>query len=206
MTIEERKERFFKFKGCVGVACAECPYNYTTSGQYCREAIHEDAVELLKHETLKREAAEEVARTIKSMDDAATIAEAMKPKVYAAPLYPSDRDEIRELVRVKTEVSDISAHFIQEINELCAELNILAATIGKLEQVTKGTDPAGKDDDEDALVEAVNVCVADVIAEAADVHNYLFVLGFDHLFTSWPDDRDHKLARWANRLNGVSDE
>lgn len=206
MTIEERKERFFKFKGCVGVACAECPYNYTTSGQYCREAIHEDAVELLKHETLKREAAEEVARTIKSMDDAATIAEAMKPKVYAAPLYPSDRDEIRELVRVKTEVSDISAHFIQEINELCAELNILAATIGKLEQVTKGTDPVGKDDDEDALVEAVNVCVADVIAEAADVHNYLFVLGFDHLFTSWPDDRDHKLARWANRLNGVSDE
>lgn len=204
MTIEERKERFYNFHGCTATVCDDCVYHGGRG--LCADRITEDARELLKHETLKREAAEEVARTIKSMDDAATIAEAMKPKVYAAPLYPSDRDEIRELVRVKTEVSDISAHFIQEINELCAELNILAATIGKLEQVTKGTDPAGKDDDEDALVEAVNVCVADVIAEAADVHNYLFVLGFDHLFTSWPDDRDHKLARWANRLNGVSDE
>ena len=204
MTLEERKERFYNFHGCTATVCDDCVYHGGRG--LCADRITEDARELLKHETLKREAAEEVARTIKSMDDAATIAEAMKPKVYAAPLYPSDRDEIRELVRVKTEVSDISAHFIQEINELCAELNILAATIGKLEQVTKGTDPAGKDDDEDALVEAVNVCVADVIAEAADVHNYLFVLGFDHLFTSWPDDRDHKLARWANRLNGVSDE
>lgn len=204
MTIEERKERFYNFHGCTATVCDDCVYHGGRG--LCADRITEDARELLKHETLKREAAEEVARTLKSMDDAATIAEAMKPKVYAAPLYPSDRDEIRELVRVKTEVSDISAHFIQEINELCAELNILAATIGKLEQVTKGTDPVGKDDDEDALVEAVNVCVADVIAEAADVHNYLFVLGFDHLFTSWPDDRDHKLARWANRLNGVSDE
>lgn len=204
MTLEERKERFYNFHGCTATVCDDCVYHGGRG--LCADRITEDARELLKHETLKREAAEEVARTIKSMDDAATIAEAMKPKVYAAPLYPSDRDEIRELVRVKTEVSDISAHFIQEINELCAELNILAATIGKLEQVTKGTDPAGKDDDEDALVEAVNVCVADVIAEAADVHNYLFVLGFDHLFASWPDDRDHKLARWANRLNGVSDE
>lgn len=203
MTLEERAERFYNFPGCLGTACAECSYHGCAP---CKDAIHEDAVELLKHETLKREAAEEAARTLKSMDDAATIAEAMKPRVYEAPLYPSDRDEIRELVRVKTEVADISAHFIQEINELCAELNGLAATIGKLEQVTKGTDPAGKDDDEDALVEAVNVCVADVIAEAADVHNYLFVLGFDRMFTSWPDDRDHKLARWANRLNGVSDE
>lgn len=204
MTIEERKERFYNFHGCTATVCDDCVYHGGRG--LCADRITEDARELLKHETLKREAAEEVARTLKSMDDAATIAEAMKPKVYAAPLYPSDRDEIRELVRVKTEVSDISAHFIQEINELCAELNILAATIGKLEQVTKGTDPVGKDDDEDALVEAVNVCVADVIAEAADVHNYLFVLGFDRMFTSWPDDRDHKLARWANRLNGVSDE
>jgi len=204
MTIEERKERFYNFHGCTATVCDDCVYHGGRG--LCADRITEDARAILKHETLKREAAEEVARTIKSMDDAATIAEAMKPKVYAAPLYPSDRDEIRELVRVKTEVSDISAHFIQEINELCAELNILAATIGKLEQVTKGTDPVGKAADEDALVEAVNVCVADVIAEAADVHNYLFVLGFDHLFTSWPDDRDHKLARWANRLNGVSDE
>ena len=204
MTIEERKERFYNFHGCTATVCDDCVYHGGRG--LCADRITEDARAILKHETLKREAAEEVARTIKSMDDAATIAEAIKPKVYAAPLYPSDRDEIRELVRVKTEVSDISAHFIQEINELCAELNILAATIGKLEQVTKGTDPVGKDDDEDALVEAVNVCVADVIAEAADVHNYLFVLGFDRMFTSWPDDRDHKLARWANRLNGVSDK
>ena len=203
MTLEERAERFYNFPGCLGTACAECSYHGCGP---CKDAIHEDAVELLKHETLKREAAEEVARTLKSMDDAATIAEAMKPRVYEAPLDPEEREQIRELVRVKTEVSDISAHFIQEINEFCTELNILAATIGKLEQVTKGTDPVGKDDDEDALVEAVNVCVAAAIHEAADVHNYLFVLGFDRFFTSWPDDRDHKLARWANRLNGVSDE
>lgn len=204
MTIEERKERFYNFHGCTATVCDDCVYHGGRG--LCADRITEDARELLKHETLKREAAEEVARIIKSMDDAATIAEAMKPRVYEAPLYPADRDEIRELVRVKTEVSDISAHFIQEINELCAELNRLAAAIGKLEQVTKGADPVGKDDDADALVETVNVCVADVIEEAADVHNYLFVLGFDRLFTSWPDDRDHKLARWANRLNGVSDE
>lgn len=204
MTIEERAERFYNFPGCLGTACAECSYHGCGP---CKDAIHEDAVELLKHETLKREAAEEVARTLKRLDDAATIAESMKPKVYAAPLYPSDRDEIRELVRVKTEVADLSAHFIQEINELCVELNSLAAVVGKLEQVTKGTDPVGKDDnDADALVETVNVCVADVAEEAADVLNYLFVLGLDRFFTSWPDDRDHKLARWANRLNGVSDE
>lgn len=204
MTIEERKERFYNFHGCTATVCDDCVYHGGRG--LCADRITEDARELLKEETLRAETAEEVARVLKSMDDAATIAEAIKPRVYEAPLYSSERDEIRELVRVKTEVSDISAHFIQEINELCAELNILAATIGKLEQVTKGTDPAGKDDDEDALVEAVNVCVADVIAEAADVHNYLFVLGFDRFFTSWPDDRDHKLARWANRLNGVSDE
>ena len=206
MTLEERKERFFNFHGCTATVCDDCVYHGGRG--LCADRITEDARELLKHETLKREAAEEVARTIKSMDDAATIAEAMKPKVYAAPLYPSDRDEIRELVRVKTEVSDISAHFIQEINELCAELNILAATIGKLEQVTKGTDPVGKDDDEDALVEAVNVCVADVIAEAADVINYLWVTGqIDNGYHAEIEGiRNEKLARWANRLNGVSDE
>lgn len=193
MTLEERKERFFKFEGCLGVACYECSYDPNhTGGRDCREIIHEDAKMIMKHM-----AGEEAIKTI---------VEEKKPRVYEAPLDPEEREQIRELVRVKTEVADISAHFIQEINELCAELNLLAATIGKLEQVTKGTDPVGKDDDEDALVEAVNVCVADVIAEAADVHNYLFVLGFDHMFTSWPDDRDHKLVRWANRLNGVSDE
>lgn len=193
MTLEERKERFFNFHGCTATVCDDCVYHGGRG--LCADRITEDARAILKDMADKQ-----TEETIK------TIVEENKPRVYEAPLYPSDRDEIRELVRVKTEVSDISAHFIQEINELCAELNILAATIGKLEQVTKGTDPAGKDDDEDALVEAVNVSVANVIAEAADVHNYLFVLGFDHLFTSWPDDRDHKLARWANRLNGVSDE
>lgn len=213
MTLEERAERFYNFPGCLGTACAECSYHGCGP---CKDAIHEDAVELLKHETLKREAAEEVAHTLKRMDDAAKIAEnedikefeaTIRPIKFETPLTMKEREQIKELIRVKTEVPDISAHFIQEINELCVELNSLAAVVGKLEQVTKGTDPVGKDDnDADALVEAVNVSVADVIAEAADVHNYLFVLGFDHLFTSWPDDRDHKLARWANRLNGVSDE
>ena len=190
MTLEERKERFFNFHGCTATVCDDCVYHGGRG--LCADRITEDAKMIMKHM-----AGEESIKTI---------VEEKKPRVYEAPLDPEEREQIRELVRVKTEVADISAHFIQEINELCAELNILAATIGKLEQVTKGTDPAGKDDDEDALVEAVNVCVADVIAEAADVHNYLFVLGFDRFFTSWPDDRDHKLARWANRLNGVSDE
>ena len=208
MTIEERKERFFKFKGCVGVACAECPYNYTTSGQYCREAIHEDAVELLKHETLKREAAEEVARTLKSMDDAATIAEAIKPHKYETPLTGEDRERIKELIRVKTEVPDLSAHFIQEINELCAELNGLAATIGKLEQLVKGTDPVKKELTDDELIEAMTVSVADICTEAADVINYLWVTGqIDNGYHAEIEGiRNEKLARWANRLNGVSDE
>ena len=192
MTIEERKERFSKFGGCRAMVCSECVYKTVNN---CQDDIYEDAKAIMK----------DMAN--KNLDDSLKrIREENKPHKYETPLTGEDRERIKELIRVKTEVPDLSAHFIQEINELCAELNILAATIGKLEQVTKGTDPVGKDDDEDALVEAVNVCVADVIAEAADVHNYLFVLGFDRMFTSWPDDRDHKLARWANRLNGVSDE
>ena len=194
MTLEERKERFFNFHGCTATVCDDCVYHGGRG--LCADRITEDARAILKDMADKQ-----TEETIK------TIVEEKKPRVYEAPLYPSDRDEIRELVRVKTEVSDISAHFIQEINELCAELNILAATIGKLEQVTKGTDPVGKDDnDADALVETVNVCVADVAEEAADVLNYLFVLGLDDFLKSWPDTKDEKLARWANRLNGVSDE
>lgn len=193
MTLEERAERFYNFHGCTATVCDDCVYHGGRG--LCADRITEDARAIIKDMADKHLG-----------DEIKTIVEEKKPRVYEAPLDPEEREQIRELVRVKTEVPDISAHFIQEINELCAELNILAATIGKLEQVTKGTDPVGKDDDEDALVEAVNVCVADVIAEAADVHNYLFVLGFDHLFASWPDDRDHKLARWLNRLNGVSDE
>ena len=206
MTLEERKERFFNFHGCTATVCDDCVYHGGRG--LCADRITEDARELLKHETLKREAAEEVARTIKSMDDAATIAEAIKPKVYAAPLYPSDRDEIRELVRVKTEVSDISAHFIQEINELCAELNGLAATIGKLEQLVKGTDPVEKELTDSELIEAITVSVANVCTEAADVINYLWVTGqIDNGYHAEIEGiRNEKLARWANRLNGVSDE
>ena len=190
MTLEERKERFYNFHGCTATVCDDCVYHGGRG--LCADRITEDAKAIMKD--------------MEENEDIKEFEATIRPIKYETPLTGKDREQIKELIRVKTEVSDISAHFIQEINELCAELNILAATIGKLEQVTKGTDPAGKDDDEDALVEAVNVCVADVIAEAADVHNYLFVLGFDRFFTSWPDDRDHKLARWANRLNGVSDE
>ena len=193
MTLEERKERFYNFHGCTATVCDDCVYHGGRG--LCADRITEDARAIMKDMEDKHLG-----------DDIKTIIEDNRPPVFKAPLSAEDRGLILEIIRLKTEVPDLSAHFIQEINELCAELNILAATIGKLEQVTKGTDPVGKDDDEDALVEAVNVCVADVIAEAADVHNYLFVLGFDRFFTSWPDDRDHKLARWANRLNGVSDE
>ena len=190
MTLEERKERFFNFHGCTATVCDDCVYHGGRG--LCADRITEDARAIMKD--------------MEENEDIKAFEATIRPIKFETPLTGKDREQIKELIRVKTEVPDLSAHFIQEINELCTELNILAATIGKLEQVTKGTDPVGKDDDEDALVEAVNVCVADVIAEAADVHNYLFVLGFDHLFTSWPDDRDHKLARWANRLNGVSDE
>ena len=176
MTLEERKERFFNFHGCTATVCDDCVYHGGRG--LCADRITEDARELLKHETLKREAAEEaaneVARTLKSMDDAATIAEAMKPHKYETPLTGKEREQIKELIRVKTEVPDLSAHFIQEINELCAELNVLAATIGKLEQLVKGTDPVEKELTDGELIEAINVSVADVIAEAADVINYLW--------------------------------
>ena len=206
MTIDERKERFYNFHGCKATVCDDCVYHGGRG--LCADRITEDARELLKEETLRAETAEEVARVLKSMDDAATISEAIKPHKYETPLTGEDRERIKEIIRVKTELPDLSAHFIQEINELCAELNILAATIGKLEQVTKGTDPVGKDDDEDARVEAVNVCVADVIAEAADVINYLWATGLidNDYHVKVEGIRNEKLARWANRLNGVSDE
>lgn len=202
MTIEERAERFYKFESCLGITCAECSYGGTG---ICKDVIHEDAVELLKHETLKREAAEEVAHTLKRMDDAATIAEAIKPHKYETPLTGKDRELIKELIQIKTEGPDLLAHFVQEINELCCCLNDLAAIVGKLEQLHRGTDPTGKISEAE-LKALINADVGDIIEEAADVHNYLFILGFDHLFTSFPDDRDRKLARWANRLNWVSDE
>ena len=195
MTIEERKDRFFKFEGCIGTACSECSYHNPDNrirAMNCQDKIHEDAKLIMKHST-ENEDIKEFEATI-------------RPIKFETPLTMKEREQIKELIRVKTEVPDLSAHFIQEINELCSNLNDLAALVGKREQLLKGTDPAGIGIEDDFLVECINVSVADVIAEAADVHNYLFVLGFDHLFTSWPDDRDHKLARWANRLNGVSDE
>ena len=156
MTIEERKERFSKFDGCIGVACKECSYDPNkTMAKDCRELIHEDAQAIMKDMAWNED--------IKEFE--ATI----RPIKFETPLTGEDRKLIKELIREKTEVPDISAHFIQEINELCVELNSLAAVIGKMEQVTKGTDPVGKDDitDEDALIETIGVCVADVIEEAA---------------------------------------
>lgn len=195
MTLEERKERFFKFEGCLGVACYECSYDPNhTGGRDCRELIHEDAKMIMKHM-----AGEEAIKTI---------VEENKPRVYEAPLDPEDRERIKELIRVKTEVPDLSAHFIQEINELCAELNGLAATIGKLDQLVKGTDPVKKELTDDELIEAMTVSVANVCTEAADVINYMWVTGqIDNGYHAEIEGiRNEKLARWANRLNGVSDE
>ena len=192
MTLEERKERFFNFEGCFGSVCAEC--SYSGCGP-CKDAIYEDARAIMK-DMAGNEDIKEFEATI-------------RPIKFETPLTGKDRELIKELIRVKTEVPDLSAHFIQEINELCAELNGLAAVIGKLEQVTKGTDPVGKDeDDEDALFETIGVCVVDVIEEAADVINYLWVTGeIDNDYHVKVEGiRNEKLARWANRLNGVSDE
>lgn len=209
MTLEERAERFYNFPGCLGTACAECSYHGCGP---CKDAIHEDAVELLKNETLKREAAEEVARTIKSMDDAATIAEAIKPHKYETPLTGEERKLIKELIQIKTKVPDLSAHFIQEINELCASLNSLASLVSKLEQLRKGTDPIGYVDDVEREKTELVVCIGTevdfVFGEAADVINYLWATGLidNDYHVKVEGIRNEKLARWANRLNGVSDE
>lgn len=196
MTIEERKERFFKFKGCVGVACSECPYNFTASGQYCREAIHEDAKAIM----------EDMAGNEDIKEFEATI----RPTKYETPLTMKEREQIKERIRVKTEVPDISAHFIQEINELCASLNSLAALVSKLEQLRKGTDPVGGIDDiereKTELIACIGIDITNAIEEAADVYNYLWVLGYSDKTANFREDVDEKLARWANRLNGVSDE
>ena len=206
MTLEERKERFYNFHGCTATVCDDCVYHGGRG--LCADRITEDARELLKEETLRAETAEEVARVLKSMDDAATIAEAIKPTKYETPLTGEDRERIKEIIRVKTELPDLSAHFIQEINELCAELNGLAATIGKLEQLVKGTDPVENELTDDELIEAINVSVANICTEAADVINYLWVTGqIDNCYHAEIEGiRNEKLARWANRLNGVSDE
>ena len=192
MTLEERKERFFKFDGCFGKACVECSYgNRTEPPADCLEAIHEDAKLIMKHSAGEQ-----------------AIKEIIKPHKYETPLTGEDRERIKELIRVKTEVPDLSAHFIQEINELCAELNCLAATIGKLEQLVKGADPFEKELTDSELIEEITVSVANVCTEAADVINYLWVTGqIDNDYhVKIEGIRNEKLARWANRLNGVSDE
>lgn len=192
MTIEERKERFFKFEGCLGSTCAECSYGGCGP---CKDAIYEDARAILKDMADKH-----------LEDEIKTIVAANKPPVYEAPLTAKDRERILETIRLKTEVPDLSAHFIQEINELCANLNNLAALVGKREQLLKGTDPTGFGIEDDFLVGCINVSVADVIAEAADVYNYLWAIGYSHKLERFRENVDEKLARWANRLNGVSDE
>ena len=193
MTIEERKERFFNFHGCTATVCDDCVYHGGRG--LCADRITEDARAIMK-DMAENEDIKEFEATI-------------RPIKYETPLTGKDREQIKELIRVKTEVPDLSAHFIQEINELCVELNSLAAVIGKLEQVTKGTDPVGKDEAyAEAYVETISVCVADVIEEAADVINYLWVTGeIDNDYhVKIEGIRNEKLARWANRLNGVSDE
>ena len=193
MTLEERKERFFKFEGCVGTACNECSYHNPEnriSAMNCQDRIHEDAKLIMKHSAGEQ-----------------AIKEIIKPHKYETPLTGEDRERIKETIRAKTELPDISAHFIQEINELCAELNGLAAILGKLEQLRKGTDPVGEEDSNAAdFIYTVGICVSRVIEEAADVYNYLWAIGYSDKLERFRENVDEKLARWANRLNGVSDE
>ena len=191
MTIEERKERFSKFNGCRAMVCSECVYKTVNN---CQDDIYEDAKAIMK-DMAGNEDIKEFEATI-------------RPIKFETPLTGKEREQIKELIRVKTELPDISAHFIQEINELCAELNGLASTIGKLEQLVKGTDPVEKDLTDSELIEAINVSVANVCTEAADVINYLWVTGqIDNGYHAEIEGiRNEKLARWANRLNGVSDE
>ena len=197
MTIEERKERFFKFEGCVGVACSECSYSHGKGprAKNCQDEIHEDAKLIMKH-SAGEQAIKEIAM----------------PTKYETPLTGKEREQIKELIRVKTEVPDISAHFIQEINELCASINGLAALVGKLEQLRKGTDPIDGIDDiereKTELIVCIDVSVTNAIEEAADVINYLWVTGMidNDYHVKVEGIRNEKLARWANRLNGVSDE
>ena len=198
MTIEERKERFFKFEGCIGTACSECSYHNPDnriSAMNCQDKIHEDAKLIMKH-SAGEEAIKEIA----------------KPHKFETPLTGKDRELIKELIQIKTEVPDLSAHFIQEINELCASLNSLASLVSKLEQLRKGTDPIGYVDDVEREKTELIVCIGTevdlVFGEAADVINYLWATGLidNDYHVKIEGFRNEKLARWANRLNGVSDE
>ena len=196
MTLEERKERFFNFHGCTATVCDDCVYHGGRG--LCADRITEDAKMIMKHM-----AGEESIKTI---------VEEKKPRVYEAPLDPEERELIKELIQIKTEVPDLSAHFIQEINELCASLNSLASLVSKLEQLRKGTDPIGYVDDVEREKTELIVCIGTevdlVFGEAADVINYLWATGLidNDYHVKIEGFRNEKLARWANRLNGVSDE
>ena len=193
MTIEERKERFYNFHGCTATVCDDCVYHGGRG--LCADRITEDARAIMKDMEDKHLG-----------DEIKTIVEDNRPPVFKAPLTTSDRELILEIIRLKTEVPDLSAHFIQEINELCVELCWLAATIGKMEQLKKGTDPVGEDESEEDLIESINLTIETAIAEAADVYNYLWAIGYSDKLERFRENVDEKLARWANRLNGVSDE
>ena len=193
MTLEERKKRFLKFDGCTATVCDDCVYHGGRG--LCADRIHEDAQAIMKDMADKYLG-----------DEIKTIVEENKPPVYKAPLTAEDRERILETIRLKTEVPDLSAHFIQEINELVVELCWLAATIGKLEQLKKGTDPVGKYESEEELIESINITIVTAISEAADVYNYLWAIGYSDKLELFRENVDEKLARWGNRLNGVSDE
>lgn len=197
MTLEERAERFFNFHGCTATVCDDCVYHGGRG--LCADRITEDARAIMKDMEDKHLG-----------DEIKTIVEENKPPVYKAPLTAEDRERILETIRLKTEVPDLSAHFIQEINELCALLNSLAAFVGKLEQLRKGTDPVGGIDDielvKTELIACIGIDVTNAIEEAADVYNYLWAIGYSDKLELFRENVDEKLARWANRLNGVSDE
>ena len=196
MTLEERKERFFNFHGCTATVCDDCVYHGVRG--LCADRITEDARAILK-DMAENEDIKEFEATI-------------RPIKYETPLTGKDREQIKELIRVKTEVPDISAHFIQEINELCASLNSLASLVSKLEQLRKGTDPIGYVDDVEREKTELVVCIGTevdfVFGEAADVINYLCATGLidNDYHVKIEGFRNEKLARWANRLNGVIDE
>jgi hypothetical protein len=139
-------------------------------------------------------------------DEIKAIVEENKPPVYKAPLTMAEMEKVKEIINEKTTYEDMSYHFIQEINELCVELNRLAANIGKYEQIQKGTDPVGKDIDRGTLCNEIENDIKAVILEAVDVRNYICLSGYEKEIAGWFEKCEEKLARWANRLNGVSDE
>lgn len=194
MTIEERKERFSKFNKCGGTICEECVY-HTQGRRFCADIIAEDAQAIMKDMADKYLG-----------DKIETIVEENKPPVYKSPLTMAELEEVKEIINERTTYEDMSYHLIQEINELCAELNHLAAAIGRYEQIQKGTDPVGKDIDRGALCKEIENDIKAVIREAVDVRNYICLSGYESELAGWFEKCEEKLARWANRLNGVSEE